>query len=355
MSATTQPTSLDEASLHTRRAIARWLLAVCALIVAMVAVGGITRLTESGLSIVDWKPVTGALPPLDDAAWQAEFARYQQFPQFRVQFRGALTLEQFKRLFFWEWFHRLLGRTIGMAYALPMAWYWRRAGAVPGLRAKLLVGLALGGAQGLLGWFMVKSGLVHMPRVSHYRLCAHLLTAFASLAWVEWTALDLLADPRAPRGAAAPGLRLAAKAFAVVLVVQIAWGAFTAGLRAGYGYPTWPTMNGAWVPSHLWVTTPAWRSVFEHTTAVHFVHRWLGAAVGLFALALALAGPSRSDDARVRAWLRGVGAVAAVQFALGVVTVLTSVHLHVAVTHQTVGCLLLATAVALLHALRGAR
>lgn len=326
---------------------------MCALIVAMVAVGGVTRLTESGLSIVDWKPVTGALPPLTEAAWAEEFARYRRFPQFSVQFRGALTLEQFKRLFFWEWSHRLLGRLIGLAYGLPMLWFWRRAGAAPGLRARLAVGLALGGAQGALGWFMVKSGLVDLPRVSHYRLCAHLLMAFGTLAWLAWTALDLL-HPTPTRPEAPRRLRHAARAFAALVTVQVAWGAFTAGLRAGYGYPTWPTMNGAWVPSPFWVGAPAWRAVFEHTAAVQFVHRWLGALVGVAALALATAARGRPEGDRARAALGLVGALAVVQFALGVATVLTSVDLATAVTHQTVGCLLFAAAVNLLHATREA-
>lgn len=337
-----------------RRAIAGWLIGVCALIVAMVAVGGITRLTQSGLSIVDWKPVTGAVPPLTEAAWADEFARYQRFPQFQAQFHGTLTLSQFKGLFFWEWFHRLLGRLIGVAYALPLAWFWRRAGAQPGLRGRLVAGLALGGLQGFVGWFMVKSGLVDMPRVSHYRLCAHLLMAFGTVSWLEWVALGLL-DEGAPRREVSPRLRAWVRAFAAMVVVQIAWGAFTAGLRAGYGYPTWPTMNGAWVPSPFWVTTPAWRSVLEHTAAVQFVHRWLGAAVGVAALALASLSARVTADLRARAAMRLVGAVAAVQFALGVVTVLTSVHLHVAVTHQVVGCLLLMSTVYLLYAVRAPR
>jgi cytochrome c oxidase assembly protein subunit 15 len=195
----------------------------------------------------------------------------------------------------------------------------------------------------------VKSGLVDMPRVSHYRLCAHLLMAFGTMAWLTWIALDL----RNPTPSSAKSsLRTALRGFTALLVAQIAWGAFTAGLRAGYGYPTWPTMNGAWAPSPFWISSPSWASVLENPASVHFVHRWLGAAVGSFAVWLAVFGARYAHDARTRSALRLVGAVAAIQFVLGVVTVLTSVHLHVAVTHQVVGCLLLAAAVNAVHCTR---
>ena len=332
--------------LKMRQKVVVWLTVVCLMIVGMVAVGGITRLTQSGLSIVEWKPVTGVVPPIGDVAWQAEFEKYQQYPQFQKQFMGQMTLEQFKGIFFWEWFHRLLGRTVGLVYVVPMVYFWRKQVFDADTKKRMLIALALGGAQGVMGWVMVKSGLVNMPHVSHYRLAAHLILAFVTMGWLEWTSIRLFDQELGEHSIRYDrAMRLAVISFAGLLGVQIVWGAFTAGLRAGFGYPTWPTMNGSWVPEPFWVGEPSMLAILEHPPSVQFVHRWLGALVGVAALVLGTWGWMRTENRMIRAAMSGLVSVALVQFGLGVLTVLTSVSVAVGVTHQVFGCMMFAMVV----------
>lgn len=298
-----------------RNPVGLWLLAVAALVAAMVLLGGATRLTDSGLSIVEWKPVTGAVPPLSAADWQAEFDKYRQFPEYRKVNRG-MSLEEFKRIYWFEWAHRLLGRAIGAAFLLPFLWFLatRRIDRPLGLR---LAGLfALGGLQGAVGWWMVASGLIDRPDVSHLRLATHLGLAFLIFGALLWQAWRLLAsDARA----AAP--RLLAPLLAVAVFVQILLGALVAGLDAGLAYNTFPTMNGAWIPDDLARPGPWW----NNPTAVQFVHRLAAFAVAGLCLF---------------AWLRApaafglVAAVAAAQFALGVATLLHQVPASLGLLHQ---------------------
>ena len=245
----------SSAQLRARpRALMWWLYGVAALIVVMVAVGGITRLTESGLSITEWKPVTGTLPPLSEAAWQAEFAKYQKIPQFQAH-NADMTLAGFKAIYFWEYVHRLLGRVIGMAFALPLLWFALRRQIPRGYGVRLVALFALGGLQGALGWLMVKSGLSVRTEVAPLMLATHLLTALFTLGGLLWTALDLRALARAPlappRGARLTGVALVALA---ALGVQLFYGALMAGLRAGHAAADWPLMNGrlAWRISRAW-------------------------------------------------------------------------------------------------------
>ena len=240
-------------------ALARWLLGVAALVVLIVAVGGITRLTESGLSITEWKPVTGAVPPLTDAQWQAEFAAYQRIPEYvEVNGPAGMTLADYKFIYFWEWFHRLLGRVIGLAFALPLAWFWIKRAIPSGYKPRLVALLALGGLQGVFGWYMVRSGLSGANTdVSHFWLSIHLLTALLTLALLVWTALDLRALHRDPVGRRARLTGVAAAA-GVVLFVQLLLGAWVAGLNAGYVASTWPLMNDHFVPEGIDWTGGAW-------------------------------------------------------------------------------------------------
>ena len=341
------------------RAIATWLFVVAALVFAMVVVGGITRLTESGLSITRWNVVSGTLPPIGDAAWAAEFDAYRLSPQYRLLNQG-MDIAAFKHIFFWEYLHRLLGRVIGLAAALPLAWFWLRRAIPAGYKPRLLAIVALIGLQGTLGWRMVASGLQgeHIA-VEHLWLAAHLFTALTILAAFVWTALDLRRNPlpvipaqagihRRNAGAMDPRLRgddggrngLARPdtwviPFGILLAVQIIWGAFVAGMRAGHVSDTWPLMFGQLVPAGLFTTAA---DLIDSPLTVHFLHRTLAIVVAL--AALHIAAKLWRAGARPRALALG-GAVVA-QFALGVLTVVNGVPIPLGVAHQACGALLVA-------------
>lgn len=326
-------------------ALAVWLIAVAVLVFAMIVVGGITRLTESGLSMVRWEPISGAIPPLDAAGWQAEFDHYRASPQYQTVNRG-MNLDDFKAIFFWEYVHRLLGRIIGLAFALPLlAFWWKRA--IPSGYGRKLGGLlALGGLQGAIGWWMVASGLVDRPEVSHVRLSIHLLAAFAIFAALIWVALDLRALARAPAGPPARMELLAIWALCL-LFLQFLFGAYVAGLEAGYAYNSWPKMGGEWFPAETPIMEPFLRNFADNPIVVQFVHRWLAFAVAGLAIWLGL-----------RAWSRGLrreGAIliAAVllQIQLGILTLLSGVRIDFAVAHQGMAALLLAAMMVNAHRL----
>ena len=329
-------------------AISWWLLAVASLVFAMIVVGGITRLTESGLSIVRWDVVTGTLPPLGEAQWQAEFEAYQASPQYRQVNRG-MDLADFKSIYFWEYVHRLLGRVIGLAFAIPLAFFWWRR-AIPEGQGRTLVGLlALGGLQGAIGWWMVASGLVERPEVSHIRLAIHLLTALAIFGWLIWAALDmrrLARDPAPPR-LRAPTLALWTLS---VLFLQFLFGAYVAGLEAGYAFNTWPRMGEEWFPSDAPMLSPFLANFVDNPIVVQFVHRWLAFVVAALAIALAMS----AWRARLRIHAASLFIAVTVQIQLGVLTLLSGVEIHVAVAHQAMAALLLAAIVAAAHRL-GAR
>jgi cytochrome c oxidase assembly protein subunit 15 len=318
------------------RALAIWLFWVAGLVFAMVVVGGITRLTESGLSITEWRVVTGTLPPLSEAQWQAEFEKYRQIPQYQEINRG-MSLEAFKFIYFWEWFHRLLGRLIGLAFALPLAWFaWKRA--IPaGYGPRLVALLALGGFQGAIGWWMVTSGLADRTDVSHVRLAVHLLTALFILGGLVWTALDLLALERNPDARPAR-LTPASLAVAAILFVQLLVGAFVAGMNAGHAASDWPLMNGHLFPPN--VAWQGWRTFVDDPHLTHFVHRWW-AFVTVAALVV-LARLARRAGAR-RASL-AIHSAFGVQILLGIAVVMTGVDIVLAVLHQAVGALVVASA-----------
>lgn len=319
------------------QALARWLMIMAALVVLMVIVGGITRLTESGLSITQWKPFTGAIPPLTEAQWQAEFARYRLTGEYINESGPAgIDLAAFKFIFFWEWFHRLLGRAIGLAFAVPLAWFWVR-GAIPaGYHARLVALLALGGLQGVFGWFMVRSGLsAEMTDVSHFWLSIHLLTALFTLAGLVWTALDLRVLARDPSARPA---RLGALSLVVALVlfVQLLLGAWVAGLNAGLVSDTWPLMQGQLVPEYD-ASRGWWWAVTHDPFLLHFLHRWWAwaAVAGLIVLARAVRPLDRMASIAIHSAF-------GIQIILGVATVWTGVSLWVATAHQAVGALLVA-------------
>ncbi|MEA3063840.1 MAG: heme a synthase [Sphingomonadales bacterium] len=327
------------------RAIALWLLAVAALVLAMVVVGGITRLTESGLSIVRWEPLSGAIPPIGEAAWTAEFTAYKQSPQYRL-INSGMSLSDFKNIYFWEYLHRLLGRIIGLAFALPLVWFaWKRS--IPsGYGWKLGGILALGALQGAIGWWMVASGLIDRPDVSHIRLAVHLLTALAIFAVTLWVALDLLRLSRCPESRPAR-MPTAAIWTLSALFLQYLFGAYVAGLDAGYAYSSWPKMGGQWFPTGAPLLEPFLRNFADNPIMVQFVHRWLAFAVAAAALVLAR-----------QAWTKGhreaAGALAGfvtLQILLGISTLLSGVELWIAAAHQATAVLLLAATLVTAHRL----
>jgi len=334
--------------LHDRGPIAAWLLACCALVFAMVVVGGITRLTHSGLSIVEWQPIVGALPPLDDGAWQETFRKYQETPQFR-QLNPDMDLAGFKRIFWWEYTHRLLGRLIGAAFLLPLVWFAARGRISPELTWKLAGIFFLGGLQGAMGWYMVQSGLVDNPRVSQYRLAAHLALALLIYAAMLWIALGLLFSRDA---SPTPRPRSFAFVLAGLVFVMAISGSLVAGIRAGLAYNSFPLMNGYVAPPGMFVLEPWYLNFFANVATVQFDHRliaWaLAALVPWFWVRVRRASVSRRAKLAAHLLL----GVLAVQIALGISTLLLAVPVPLAAAHQTGALVVFTAALLAAHALR---
>ncbi len=313
-------------------AVAIWLWAIAFLILCMVIVGGATRLTDSGLSITEWKPLLGAIPPLSEAHWLEAFDKYKLIPEYQVQNKG-MSLEDFKFIYWWEWAHRFLGRFIGFAFVIPLVVFIVTKRIASSLWPRLIALFVLGGLQGALGWYMVSSGLSERVDVSQYRLSAHLTLATALFAAIVYTALTLKREPRRPSWWGS-GLALS---FAALLFVQVAAGGFVAGLDAGHAAYDWPTMNGQWLPDGLQSMQPLWRNWFENALAVQFNHRIL--AYVLFALALVQAFLLCQHSSFV------VLLAVLAQILLGISTVLGEVKLHTALAHQATAMILLAFAI----------
>ncbi len=338
------------------RAVGLWLLLCGAMIFAMAVIGAITRLTESGLSIMEWAPLTGALPPLTQAEWERVFALYQQIPEYQEVNRG-MSLDEFRSIFWWEWAHRLWGRLIGLVFAAPFLWFLLRRRLRPGLAPHLCAMLALGGLQGLIGWYMVASGFAQRTDVSQYRLVVHLLLACAIYVYILWVAFGLLEprpsespDRRPDRPTAA--LRLAVTGLAALVLITIASGGFVAGLDAGFVYNSFPLMEGRLVPANYGDLSPWHRNLFENRAAVQFNHRLLASlslvvAAGLWVWArgMTLGRPARRAVALV-------SAMALVQMGLGVATLLLVVPVWLAALHQAGALALLTLAVRARHRLR---
>ena len=332
------------------RPVAIWLFFCAALVFLMVIVGGLTRLTHSGLSIVDWRPVTGWLPPLDQASWQSAFENYQRFPEYQKLNQG-MSLAEFQSIFWFEYLHRLLGRSIGVAFLLPFLWFAvsRR---IPGRLAWwLAIIFGLGAVQGFVGWWMVRSGLVDQPDVSHYRLATHLSLAVIIYGLLLWTALSLLRD-EARVGLLEWRTHWGALGCLIAVFVTIVSGALVAGLDAGYAYNTFPTMNGKWIPDGVMALTPWYSNLLENTITVQFDHRWLALATAAGIFALWWHERSRSHSRYAQFALHAVAAAVLLQVALGVATVVLVVPLPVAAAHQASAMLLFSAAVTALHALQ---
>ena len=336
MNTATMSSEARAAHSYRPNAIANWLLSVALLVFIMVVVGGITRLTESGLSITEWKPITGALPPLNETAWLSEFEKYKQIPEY-LQINGpaGMTLADFKFIYFWEWVHRLLGRVIGLAFALPLAWFAVKRAIPKGYGLRLTALLALGGLQGAVGWWMVTSGLTSRTDVSHFRLAAHLLTALTILGGLVWTALDL---KRLTHGYERPSkiTPFGATVF-IILFVQLLFGAYVAGMNAGYVASDWPLMNGHFVPEGINFAGGALSAINNDPFLTHFIHRWWAWVVVAILVLLARRIRKVSRKASI-----AIHTAFGIQILLGIATVMTGVNIELAVLHQAVGALLVA-------------
>jgi cytochrome c oxidase assembly protein subunit 15 len=336
-------TSISAPRTPEKRAVRWWLFSIALLIAILVLVGGATRLTVSGLSIVEWKPVTGALPPFTETQWTQAFDAYKTIPQYRA-LNAGMTLAAFKTIFWWEWSHRLLGRAIGVVYLLPFLWFLWRGGLSAELKRRLWLIFGLGALQGAVGWWMVASGLSERVEVSQYRLATHLVLALLIFAAVVWTLRRLTERPPI---AGSARLKITSVALVVLTFVQLYLGALVAGLRAGLVYNTWPDIDGSLVPSaaRLWFEQPWWRNLFDNTLTVQFEHRMTAYAL------LALAAFHAFDAMRSRAGTAAITgalwllAAITLQATLGILTLLNQVPIVLALAHQAVAIAVLTLAV----------
>ena len=334
----------------TSPAVGWWLLAVAAMVFVMVVIGALTRLTESGLSMVSWRPVTGWLPPLSEAEWQATFDAYRQYPEY-LKVNAGMTLHEFKEIFWLEFIHRVWGRLIGLAFFIPFLVFLVRGMVAKPLLPRLIGLLFLGGAQGFMGWYMVQSGLIDRPDVSQYRLTAHLCLAFAIYLALIWTALDVL-RPRAP------GLGKASRRLLLLLglvFLTAMSGGFVAGLDAGMTYNTFPLMDGDLIPEGYLVYDPAWKSLFEDITTVQFNHRLLATLTGVAVIAGAVMLMRQTTDPIARRGLIVSKLLVITQYLLGIATLLSVVAISLATLHQATALLLMTALLFSAHAINAER
>jgi cytochrome c oxidase assembly protein subunit 15 len=336
---------------HHDRQVATWLLFCAAVILGMILLGAVTRLTNSGLSMVEWKPLVGIIPPLSEEAWQETFDKYRQFPEYKKINRG-MSVDDFKSIFMYEYLHRVLGRLIGILFLLPMLFFAWRGSLRPGLMPKLLVLFFLGGCQGLLGWYMVKSGLVDNPRVSQYRLTAHLGLAVAIYAYMLWLALDLLLCATSSGSAQSqrPYGRLS-KALVGLVYLMILSGGLVAGTRAGFAYSTWPLMGDSFIPRGLYAGTPAWLDMFEDITTVQFNHRIFAYLLTILISGFAVLVYRSGLGGRARLSVTVLMLALGMQLLLGISTLLLHVPVALAAAHQLGAMFLLTTTLFASHVL----
>mgnify|MGYP002332561409 CR=1 FL=1 len=337
---------------HDRlRPVRIWLYAMAAMVLLMVVVGGITRLTESGLSITSWKPISGTIPPLNDAQWAAEFEAYKQIPQFEVN-NSWMSVDDFKVIFFWEFVHRLLGRLLGVAFLLPFLVFLAQKRFPPQLAWPLFGLFILGGFQGALGWWMVSSGLSELTSVSQYRLSAHLTAA--SLLFIALVYLPRSLEPGRLAGPVPSRNLGGAVLLLVLLILHIGAGGFVAGLDAGMGYNTWPLMDGALVPDGLGVMQPAWRNLFENALTVQFIHRTLAYIIVVYVGVLLWQQRAAGGFAGLQGWLPRIGLLIVLQVVLGIGTLLMAVPISLAVGHQALAFMLAGATMAYIADMRRA-
>lgn len=311
--------------MNTHQQIINWLYFTAFMVFAMAVIGAITRLTESGLSMVEWRPLIGTIPPLSQEEWERVFNLYRETPEYQQKNFG-MTLDEFKYIFFWEWFHRFWGRMIGLVYALPLAYFWIRNKIPEGYKSKLLIGLFLGAGQAVMGWYMVMSGLIDRASVSHYRLAAHLSLAFVIFSYLLWLAFSLK-DEKSKNVATGKYLIPQGWATMAILGITIIWGAFVAGLDAGLVYNSWPDMGGRLIPLEL----KSFAGIFFEPVSVQFFHRWIAIVTAIIVFAFAY---------RIKSF--ALAGMIWVQVGLGIATLLTQVYIPLAALHQAGALVLLA-------------
>jgi cytochrome c oxidase assembly protein subunit 15 len=332
---------------RARQWIGYWLLVVAAFVGAMTVIGGVTRLTESGLSMVEWRPLVGLLPPWTESEWLRVFDLYRQTPEYQ-KINSGMALEEFKEIFWWEFIHRVWGRLIGLVFAVPLLVFWLKGWIKPPLSRPLLVLLVLGGLQGLIGWWMVKSGLIDRPDVSHYRLAVHLSMAFLIAGLLIWTALGILKFRPAP---SSKGLITLAQVLLCWVCLVIVFGAFVAGTDAGMVYTDFPLMNGRFLAEDIWALDPWWLNPIENRSTIQFIHRWAAILAAIATLYLWLRIRDEAPGARLPAAFMAVAV--AFQVALGVATLVSVVWIPLAASHQLMGLFLFISIVWTLWTLRG--
>jgi len=334
--------------------VVTWLLTGCFLVSVMVVVGGITRLTQSGLSMVEWSLIMGSIPPANEAEWQSVFEKYMAFPEYQVV-NYDFTLEQFKSIFWWEYIHRLIGRLLGIVFIVPFIIFLIQKRINKKLLTRLLVIFFLGAFQGFLGWYMVKSGLVNVPQVSHFRLASHLIVAFAVIGFTLWTVLEI-AFPH-ENSKKNHKLRKPVYATFISLVLQIIYGAFVAGLKAGLYYSTWPKMGNAWIPSEIpdSITRDGFISLLSNISMVQFIHRYLAVIVLALGIWIWFASRSIKIDGRLKTGINFLGAAILVQFLLGVFTLIFKVPVILGVLHQLGALVLFMILIFLLYEVRNTK
>ncbi|MDC0249363.1 COX15/CtaA family protein [Flavobacteriales bacterium] len=321
------------------RSIIIWLLSGCFLIFTMVIIGGITRLTHSGLSMVDWRLFMGAIPPLNDIQWQETFNLYKKSPEF-LKVNYNFTLHEFKSIFFWEYLHRLIGRLLGIVFILPFLYFLLKKKLTPKLKIQTTILLIMGAMQGAIGWWMVKSGLVNKPDVSHFRLAVHLITAFLTCAYAFWIALPLMFIKKRTGHLKLFKLNVS---FLIIVIIQIIYGAFVAGLNAGYGFNTWPLMNGEWIPEAVYSLKPFWKNFTEAPYGVQFIHRVLAfVIVGLMFFIWDYSRKAQLNIIQKKALTIQL-LIVILQLILGVLTLVLIVPISLALAHQAVAFFLLIT------------
>ncbi len=335
-----------------QKQIAIWLLVCCATIFAMIILGGVTRLTGSGLSMVQWEPIMGILPPLSQAEWEETFLLYQQFPEYKIK-NFAMTLGEFKSIFWFEYAHRVLGRSIGIIFLLPFLFFLVKRKIHRSLTPKLITLFVLGGLQGLMGWYMVKSGLVDNPHVSQYRLTAHLGLAIVIYAYMFWVALDLL-FPNVDDTARSTNQKLGRLSLIItgIIFITALSGGFVAGTRAGFAFNTFPLMDGRLIPVGLFELSPVWRNFFENIVTVQFDHRVLATLLFLIIPAFWWIAVKSQHESRIRTGLHLLLATLALQLTLGISTLLLAVPVALAAAHQGGAIILLTASLFVSHQLR---
>ena len=336
---------------NTNKSIIIWLFAGCLLIYAMVVLGGITRLTHSGLSMVEWNMIVGSMPPMSNADWQVPFEKYKQSPEYQL-INNQFSLDEFKSIYWWEYIHRMLGRIIGVVFLVPFFYFLIKKKFDKPLLNKMFVLLTLGALQGILGWFMVKSGLQKEPHVSHYRLAAHLISAFTVFGFTFWYGLDLLYPKNIEENEIIKKVKRLAKIVLGFIVLQIIYGAFVAGLKAGLFYNTFPRMGTSFFPDTLVAFEPFWKNFFENPSGVQFIHRYLAYIVVILVVFLWETARKIELNRLQRRASNIMAGVVFTQFILGVITLLYSVPITMGVLHQTGAFALFASVLFFIHSLK---